>query len=121
LISPISSWPEQGLGGYAEDSMVVMPAAVPTYFFATIAQAVALVHRTERLIGRDRGANLVVVVRTLGLGRLLDFEQVGRVDLARPSARTVPLPNSMSSVGSSFILATTLVPSSVLAASTAFR
>ena len=42
-------------------------------------------------------------------------------DGARPSARIEPLPNSGSSVGSSFILATTLVPSSVFAASTAFR
>ena len=44
------------------------------------------VHRPEGLVGRDRGADLVVVARALRLGRLLHLEQVGRVDLAAVGA-----------------------------------
>src|SRR5258708_5996352 len=76
--------------------------------------------RTESLLGRDRGADLVVVPRAF---RLLGFFTSTRYAswILRPSARMRPLPKSGSSVGISFILAITFGPSSVFAASIAFR
>src|SRR4029453_13860564 len=44
--------------------------------------AIPLVDRPERLGGGDRGAQLVVVPRRLGLRRLLHLEEVHVVDLA---------------------------------------
>src|SRR5881296_2050790 len=43
--------------------------------------AAALVERTEGLLGRDRRADLVVVPGVLRLRRLLDLNEVGRMDL----------------------------------------
>src|SRR3989442_12058298 len=45
-------------------------------------RAVALVHRSERLLGGDGGADLVVVPRSFGLRPLLHLEQVDGKDLA---------------------------------------
>src|SRR5262245_14573603 len=45
-------------------------------------RAVTLVEGAEGLLGGDGRADLVVVPGVLGLRRLLDLDQVGRVDLA---------------------------------------
>src|ERR1700752_1399613 len=45
-------------------------------------RAVALIDRPERLFGRDRRADLVVVPRVLGLERLLHPDQKPRMDLS---------------------------------------
>jgi hypothetical protein len=50
-------------------------------------RAVTLVERTERLVGRDRRTQLVVIVRALGLARRLDLEEVGRMQGATVDAR----------------------------------
>src|SRR5438034_10345799 len=49
-------------------------------------RAVALVHRPERLLGGDGGADLVVVPRAFGLRRLLHLEQVDGMELATVGA-----------------------------------
>src|SRR5206468_6900793 len=82
--------------------------------------AFALRERPERLVRRDRRAHLVVVPRAFRFAGLLTSTRYAGWIL-RPSARIVPLPNSGSSVGVSFILAMTLAPSSLLSASTALR
>src|SRR5258706_13835510 len=49
-------------------------------------RAAAVGHRPERLVGRDRRTDLVVVVRALRLGRLLHLHEVRVVDLAAVGA-----------------------------------
>src|SRR5262245_30381807 len=49
-------------------------------------RAAALVHRTERLVRRDGGTQLVEVPRALRLVRLLHLEEIHRMDLAAVGA-----------------------------------
>src|SRR2546428_14106283 len=49
-------------------------------------RAVALVHRSERLLGGDGGADLVVVPRAFGLRRLLHPEPGDGMELAAVGA-----------------------------------
>src|SRR5262249_14341394 len=49
-------------------------------------RAVAVLERTEGLVGRNGGAQLVEVARIFRLRRLLHLEQVGRVQLAAVGA-----------------------------------
>src|SRR3972149_1855124 len=90
---PISSWPKRAwagipssvdIGGRGEAAAgggggVAPPPPAPPPLLAP--RAIALGDGPEGLVGRDGGADLVVVPGVLGLGRLLDLEQVGGVDL----------------------------------------
>ena len=80
-------------------------------------RAVAFLERTERLVRRDRGAQLVDSPTDPSIPPASSprTDTVGWI--LRPSARIVPLPNSLSSVGVSFIFATTALPSASLLSS----
>ena len=77
---------EQGLRRDAESIGIIRRPEVCGRLLLLHQRAVALVERAEGLLGRDRRADLVVVPRRLRLGRLLDLEQVGGVDLAAVGA-----------------------------------
>src|SRR2546422_9198679 len=77
------SWPNRAWVGTPKMLMARAPGPPRLLLHE---RAVALVHRPERLLGRNRGAHLVVVPRALGLRRLLHLEQVDRMDLAAVGA-----------------------------------
>src|SRR5258706_14750568 len=108
-MSPIRSWPNRACGGMPKiigESPSPPPALSPKGrgcfdFPLPVAGrgqgegecrlllhqgAVALVDGPERLLGGGGRARLVVVPRPLGLGRLLDLEQVHGVQLAAVGA-----------------------------------
>src|SRR5664279_3331523 len=94
----------RGCGGFERRLRAAQPAGYPSRRWATWAwpqqravtdilflplfhqRAVAILQRPERLVGRDRRADLVVVPRALRFRRLLDFDQVRRMDLAAVDA-----------------------------------
>src|SRR5690606_41883968 len=100
-MSPISNWPNNACVGTPKISidsllrrlLVIVPQPGPgrrspgrlrmsPWPAGLLHQrAVAVLERAEGLVGRDGGAQLVVVVRTLGLRGLLHLEQVRRMDL----------------------------------------
>src|SRR5215472_13806067 len=93
-MSPISSCPNSAcelmpnssnmtdhiVGQGTEHSVPYLLAAIDDS--ALHQRAAALGQRPEGFVGRDGGAQLVIIPRRLGFRRLLHFEQIHRVDLA---------------------------------------
>src|SRR4030095_5472144 len=79
-MSPMRSWPNRAWGGMPRIGIIA--ARGPPRPLLLHEGAVALVQRPERLLGRNGGADLVVVPRPLGLRRLLHLEEIGGVHLA---------------------------------------
>src|SRR5687768_1985279 len=77
-MSPIRSCPNRAWVGTPNIS--VMP------LFLLYEGATAVFFRPKGLVGRDGGADLVVVPRVLGLGRLLHLDEVRVVQLASVGA-----------------------------------
>src|SRR5438067_1370258 len=70
---------------------IVVPAKAGTMIFwlpqpSFDQRAAALLLRTEGFFGRDGGEDVVVVPRSLGLGRLLYLDEISVVDLAAVGA-----------------------------------
>src|SRR6188474_1315190 len=78
-MSPMSSWPKRAWGGMPSIGIIAAPG--PRRPLLLHEGAVPLVHRPEGLLGRNGGAQLVVVPRALGLVGLLHLEEIGGVDL----------------------------------------
>src|SRR5690348_11699463 len=88
-MSPINSWPNSAAVGMPKISgmFYFIEKRGPRFRGGNVSalfhqRAAALFLRPERLVGRDGGAQLVVVVRVLRLRRLLHLEEVRGVDLA---------------------------------------
>src|SRR4051812_44871520 len=97
-MSPISSWPNSACELMPNSSNMAdhivrqgTERSVPCLLAATDKSALhqraaALGQRPEGFIGRDGGAQLVIIPGRLGFRRLLHFEQIHRVDLAAVGA-----------------------------------
>src|SRR5690349_22329987 len=84
-MSPMRSWPKSAWVFIACHSGAGWPGpGVPVTSFHEGASTLA--QGPERLVRGNRGAQLVVVVRALGLGRLLHLEEISVVDLAAVGA-----------------------------------
>src|SRR5262245_13562030 len=94
-MSPSSNWPNSACGGTPMSSNMARsflfsnprverePARPePSFQMLLDERALAFIERAERLIRGDRGAELVVVPRTLALLRFLHLEQIHVMDLA---------------------------------------
>src|SRR5882724_10466085 len=89
---PAPGWSPAASGNAQACRVVAAPLTVPRPALGPAAKllfdelAATLIERTERLLGRDRRADLVVVPGILRLRRLLDLDEVRRVNLAAVDA-----------------------------------
>src|SRR5215510_5853701 len=81
-MSPIKSCPNRACELTPSTSNMVGHPAGAMSGSAPHQRATALGERPERLVLRDGGAHFVIVPGTLRFRRLLDLEQIHRVDLA---------------------------------------
>src|SRR5262249_12721146 len=115
------SEPRKGFGQSDRLQNVVLAHWIAVSTSMLDQRAVALVERSPSFLGGNGRKLFIVVPLALALlGFLTSNRYMGWI--LRPSSRTLPWPISLSSVGSSFILAITALPSPWLpSASTARR